>query len=603
MNSQLKEKVQNLPQKPGVYQYFDAEGTIIYVGKAKRLKNRVSSYFNKDKHQSGKTALLVRKIVDLKFILVNTEYEALLLENSLIKKYKPRYNIQWRDDKSYPYICIKNERFPRIFATRQLVKDGSLYFGPYASAKMMHAMLDLIRKLHKFRTCSLNLSDENIRAQKFKVCLEYQIGNCLGPCEGLQSLEDYNQSVENVKKLLKGSVSDLISEYKTEMKTAAETMLFERANDMKERVEMLEHFRERSVVVHPNIDDVDVFALEQDDKFAYAAFLKIVKGAIIQSHTLEMRKNATEDAQELLISAVIELRNRFKSTAKEIFLPFETGVELPDVKSFVPQRGDKRKLLFLAKKNAMQFMKDRHRKQEQVDPDRRSNRILTGLQKDLNMKELPYHIECFDNSNFQGSNPVAACVVFKNAKASKKDYRHFNIKTVVGPDDFASMTEVVRRRYKRLLDEKQDLPQLIVIDGGKGQLSAAYESLVELGLEKKISIIGIAKKLEEIFIPFESIPLYIDKKSESLKLIQQLRNEAHRFGITHHRNQRSKSSLKSGLTEIKGIGESTSTELLRKFKSLKRVKEASIEELIELIGPSKAKIVHKSLHRTSAKEP
>ncbi len=596
MNSQLKEKVQNLPQKPGVYQYFDAEGTIIYVGKAKRLKNRVSSYFNKDKHQSGKKALLVRKIVDLKFILVNTEYEALLLENSLIKKYKPRYNIQWRDDKSYPYICIKKERFPRIFATRQMVKDGSLYFGPYASAKMMHAMLDLIRKLHKFRTCSLNLSDENIQAKKFKVCLEYQIGNCLGPCEGLQSIADYDQSVENVKKLLKGSVSDLISEYKTEMKTAAETMLFERANEMKERVEMLEHFRERSVVVHPNIDDVDVFALEQDDKFAYAAFLKIVKGAIIQSHTLEMRKNATEDAQELLISAVIELRNRFKSTAKEIFLPFETGVELPEVKSFVPQRGDKRKLLFLAKKNAMQFMKDRHRKQEQVDPDRRSNRILTGLQKDLNMKELPYHIECFDNSNFQGSNPVAACVVFKNAKASKKDYRHFNIKTVVGPDDFASMTEVVFRRYKRLLAEKQDLPQLIVIDGGKGQLSAAYESLVELGLEKKISIIGIAKKLEEIFIPFESIPLYIDKKSESLKLIQMLRNEAHRFGITHHRNQRSKSSLKSGLTEIKGIGESTSTELLRKFKSLKRVKEASIEELTELIGPSKAKIVHKSLH-------
>jgi len=596
VNSQLKEKVQNLPQKPGVYQYFDAEGTIIYVGKAKRLKNRVSSYFNKDKHQSGKKALLVRKIVDLKFILVNTEYEALLLENSLIKKYKPRYNIQWRDDKSYPYICIKKERFPRIFATRQMVKDGSLYFGPYASAKMMHAMLDLIRKLHKFRTCSLNLSDENIQAKKFKVCLEYQIGNCLGPCEGLQSIADYDQSVENVKKLLKGSVSDLISEYKTEMKTAAETMLFERANEMKERVEMLEHFRERSVVVHPNIDDVDVFALEQDDKFAYAAFLKIVKGAIIQSHTLEMRKNATEDAQELLISAVIELRNRFKSTAKEIFLPFETGVELPEVKSFVPQRGDKRKLLFLAKKNAMQFMKDRHRKQEQVDPDRRSNRILTGLQKDLNMKELPYHIECFDNSNFQGSNPVAACVVFKNAKASKKDYRHFNIKTVVGPDDFASMTEVVFRRYKRLLAEKQDLPQLIVIDGGKGQLSAAYESLVELGLEKKISIIGIAKKLEEIFIPFESIPLYIDKKSESLKLIQMLRNEAHRFGITHHRNQRSKSSLKSGLTEIKGIGESTSTELLRKFKSLKRVKEASIEELTELIGPSKAKIVHKSLH-------
>ncbi|HAS36125.1 MAG TPA: excinuclease ABC subunit C [Flavobacteriales bacterium] len=596
MNSQLKEKVQNLPQKPGVYQYFDAEGTIIYVGKAKRLKNRVSSYFNKDKHQSGKKALLVRKIVDLKFILVNTEYEALLLENSLIKKYKPRYNIQWRDDKSYPYICIKKERFPRIFATRQMVKDGSLYFGPYASAKMMHAMLDLIRKLHKFRTCSLNLSDENIQAKKFKVCLEYQIGNCLGPCEGLQSIADYDQSVENVKKLLKGSVSDLISEYKTEMKTAAETMLFERANEMKERVEMLEHFRERSVVVHPNIDDVDVFALEQDDKFAYAAFLKIVKGAIIQSHTLEMRKNATENAQELLISAVIELRNRFKSTAKEIFLPFETGVELPEVKSFVPQRGDKRKLLFLAKKNAMQFMKDRHRKQEQVDPDRRSNRILTGLQKDLNMKELPYHIECFDNSNFQGSNPVAACVVFKNAKASKKDYRHFNIKTVVGPDDFASMTEVVFRRYKRLLAEKQDLPQLIVIDGGKGQLSAAYESLVELGLEKKISIIGIAKKLEEIFIPFESIPLYIDKKSESLKLIQMLRNEAHRFGITHHRNQRSKSSLKSGLTEIKGIGESTSTELLRKFKSLKRVKEASIEELTELIGPSKAKIVHKSLH-------
>lgn len=581
---------------------MDDEGTIIYVGKAKALKNRVSSYFTKDKHQFGKTALLVRKIRDLKFIIVNSEYEALLLENSLIKKYKPRYNIQWRDDKSYPYICVKKERFPRIFPTRQLIKDGSLYFGPYASVRLMNALLELIRKLHKFRTCNYKLSEENIVAGKFKVCLEYQIGNCLGPCEGLQTEEDYNESVENVKKLLRGNVSELISEYKGQMKTAAAEMQFERANEMKERVELLELFRERSLVVNPTIDNVDVFALEEDDKFAYAAYLKIVMGAIIQSHTLEIRKNATEDKNELLLSAVIELRDRFRSQANELYLPFDPKVELPDVKIHVPQRGDKRKLLFLAKKNAMQFMKDRHRQQEQLDPDRRSNRILTGLKADLNMEEMPMHIECFDNSNFQGAEPVAACVVFKNAKPSKKDYRHFNIKTVEGPDDFASMTEVVHRRYRRLLDEGQDLPQLVVIDGGKGQLSAAYESIERLGLEKKITLIGIAKKLEEIYIPFESIPLYIDKKSESLKLIQQLRNEAHRFGITHHRSKRGKSSLKTSLTEIEGIGEATATQLLRHFKSVKRIKEASSEELVELIGPAKAKKVSAFFSENGATE-
>ncbi len=590
-NHPLKDIVTGLPQKPGVYQYLNKDGKVIYVGKAKKLKSRVSSYFNRDKHQSGKTRLLVQKISDIKVILVESEYEALLLENSLIKKHRPKYNIQWRDDKSYPYICVKNERFPRIFPTRNLIKDGSQYFGPYASVRLMNNLLDIIHKMHKFRTCNYNLSEENIRAGKFKVCLEYQIGNCLGPCEGLQTQEDYDQSVDNVRKLLKGQVDDLIKHFKLEMTLFSKAMDFEKAEQAKQKVETLERFRSRSLVVNTGINNVDVFAYVDDDKFAYVNFMKIVRGAIIQSHTLELKRGMEETKEELLMTAILALRDRFKSQSKEIYLPFELPFQLPDVTYHVPQRGDKRKIQFLAQKNARQFMQDRHRQQEKLDPDRRSDRILNTLKQDLNLDELPVHIECFDNSNIQGTNPVAACVVFKQAKPSKKDYRHFNIKTVEGPDDFASMEEVVYRRYKRLSEEGESLPQLVVIDGGKGQLSAAYSSLQKIGLEKQIRLIGIAKKLEEIFVPYESIPLYLDKRSESLKLIQNLRNEAHRFGITHHRSKRLKSNLKTSLTEIEGIGEQTAKLLLRHFKSIKRIREADLTEIENVVGPSKSKKV------------
>lgn len=574
-----------------MYQYFDENGKLIYVGKAKRLKNRVSSYFNKDRYESGKTKLLVKKIRKIKFILVDSEYEALLLENTLIKEHKPKFNIQWRDDKTYPYIVIKNERFPRIYGTRNIIKDGSQYFGPYASVKMMYSILNLAKQLHPFRTCKYKLSEENIEAEKFRLCLEYHIGNCKGPCVGLQSQADYDKSVEQIKRILKGYVGDVIKDLKQEMQKEAESLQFESAEDLKKKISLLENFKARSTVVNPSINNVDVFAAVNDDKYVYVNYLKMVQGAIVQSHTLELKRGMDDSLDEVMAVAIFELRKRFNSDNNLIYLPFEPKVEIPNVEIHVPQRGDKKKLIALSIKNAKQFMLDRHRMQEKLDPDRRAERILTKLQEDLNMKEYPDHIECFDNSNIQGSFPVAACVVFKNAKPSKKDYRHFNIKTVEGPNDFASMEEVVHRRYRRLLEEGESLPQLIIIDGGKGQLSSAVKSLERLGIYDQVMIIGIAKKLEEIFIPNESIPLYIDKKSESLKLIQHLRNEAHRFGITHHRNKRSKSNLKSQLTEIEGIGSSSAQQLLKHFKSIKRVKEADLNALKEIVGVNRAKKV------------
>ncbi|MCH9822931.1 MAG: excinuclease ABC subunit UvrC [Bacteroidetes bacterium] len=579
----LKHILSSLPKLPGIYQYFDNEGVILYVGKAKILRNRVNSYFSNKHEDSPKTRILVSKIADIKFIIADSEYDALILENTLIKKYKPRYNVLLRDDKTYPWICIKNERFPRVFYTRKLIKDGSEYYGPYTSFRTMRTVLEFANKLYKLRTCNFNLSEENIEAKKFRVCLEYHIKNCEGPCEGLQSEEDYQKGIAHIRKILKGSIVGVIRDLKLTMQASAEALKFEDAQEAKEQIQLLEDYQMRSTVVHPSINNVDVFSILSDDKYAYVNFMKMANGAIIQAHTVEVKKKLEESEEDILSSVIFEIRNRFNSTSKEIFTSIPMELEIPEIKLHNPIRGDKKQLIDMSLRNVKYFMRDRQQQQEKVDPDRHKNRILGTIQKDLRMKVLPTHIECFDNSNIQGAFPVAACVVFKDAKPAKKDYRHFNIKTVVGPDDFASMKEVVYRRYKRLLDEKQPLPQLIIVDGGKGQLSSAVESLVKLDLMGKVVIVGIAKRLEEIFFPGDPYPLYIDKRSESLKLIQHLRNEAHRFGITHHRNQRSKGTIKSGLTEIDGIGSITQEKLLKKFRSFKRIKEASDEELKEVL--------------------
>jgi excinuclease ABC subunit C len=579
----IKQILTTLPKSPGIYQYFDKEGEILYVGKAKILKNRVNSYFTSKHEDSPKTRILVSKISDIKFIIADSEYDALILENTLIKKYKPRYNVLLRDDKTYPWICIKNERFPRVFYTRKLIKDGSEYYGPYTSFRTMRIVLDFANKLYKLRTCNFNLAEENIEAKKFRVCLEYHIKNCEGPCEGLQSEEDYQKGIAHIRKILKGSIIDVIRDLKLTMQASSEALKFEEAQDAKEQIQLLEDYQMRSTVVHPSINNVDVFSILSDDKFAYVNFMKMANGAIIQAHTVEVKKKLEETEENILSSVIFEIRNRFNSTSKEIFTSIPLELEIPEIKLHNPIRGDKKQLIDMSLRNVKYFMRDRQLQQEKVDPDRHKNRILGTIQKDLRMKVLPTHIECFDNSNIQGAFPVAACVVFKDAKPAKNDYRHFNIKTVVGPDDFASMKEVVYRRYKRLLDEKQPLPQLVIVDGGKGQLSSAVESLEKLNLMGEIVIVGIAKRLEEIFFPGDPYPLYIDKRSESLKLIQHLRNEAHRFGITHHRNQRSKGTIKSGLIEIDGIGSITQEKLLKKFRSFKRIKEASDEQLKEIL--------------------
>ncbi|MGW9684332.1 excinuclease ABC subunit UvrC [Flagellimonas sp. 2504JD1-5] len=583
-----------LPDNPGVYQFYDNEGKILYVGKAKNLKKRVSSYFNK-KQEYGKTRVLVKKIESIKHIVVATESDALLLENNLIKKLMPRYNVLLKDDKSYPWICIKKERFPRVFSTRKLIKDGSEYYGPYTSMKTVRTLLDLVRSLYPLRTCNFDLSEEKIAAGKYKVCLEYHLGNCLGPCEGLQREEDYQKQIEDIRQIIKGNFKNSLQSFKSQMKALAQEMEFEKAQRIKDKIEILENYQAKSTVVNPKINNVDVFTIISDETHAYVNFLQLSHGAIIRSHTMEIKKKLDESNEELLQLGITELRQRFKSQSKEIYLQFPVTVE-EDLRVTLPKLGDKRRILELSERNARFFRQDRFKQIKITDPDRHTKRIMAQMKADLRLSEEPTHIECFDNSNIQGSNPVAACVVFKNGKPFKKDYRHFNIKTVEGPDDFASMEEVVFRRYRRLLNEEQPLPQLIVIDGGKGQLSSAVKSLDILGLRGKIAIIGIAKRLEEIYFPEDPIPLYLDKKSESLKIIQQLRNEAHRFGITHHRNKRSKAAIDSELENIEGIGKKTAEQLLQEFKSVKRIKEATIETLAQSIGMAKAKKIYKSFH-------
>jgi excinuclease ABC subunit C len=589
-NIHIKQIVSSLPDTPGVYQFYNEDMGILYIGKAKNLKRRVSSYFNKN-HNSTRISMMVRQIVDIKTILVETEYDALLLENNLIKKYQPRYNVSLKDDKTYPWIVIKKEDFPRVFYSRRKISDGSIYFGPYASVTMIQTMLDLINKLFKLRTCNLVLSKENIEKKKFRVCLEYHVGNCLGPCESLQSKDEYDLSIAGIKDILKGNINNVIRHVEDQMKEHAVMHEFEDAQLCKEKIEILEKYKGRSVIVHPTIHNIDVYSYVDEMNSAFVNYMKVMSGAIVQSFTLELKKKLDESPAELLSLAIAELRQRYEGDAKEIVVPFEPELEIPGVQFIVPKIGDKKKLLELSEKNVRYFMKDKMEQADKLNPEHRIERLMTVMQKELRLSEKPYHIECFDNSNFQGDYAVAAMSVFKNGRPSKADYRHYNIKTVVGPDDFASMEEVIYRRYKRMKEENQPIPQLIVIDGGKGQLSAALTSLEKLELRGKISIIGIAKKLEEIYFPGDSVPLYLDKKSETLKIIQQLRDEVHRFGITHHRNKRSKGVIKTELSEIKGIGEATTEILLKHFRSVKRIKEAKLDELTAVIGTAKAKIV------------
>ena len=590
----LELQLSTLPNNPGVYQFYDAEDKILYVGKAKNLKKRVSSYFTKN-HEIGKTRVLVKKIRSIKHIVVPTESDALLLENNLIKKYQPRYNVLLKDDKSYPWICIKNERFPRIFPTRRHIKDGSEYFGPYTSMKTVKTLLDLIKSVYPLRTCNYDLSKEKIESGKYKVCLEYNLKNCKGPCEDYQDVEEYHRQIEEIREILKGNFKSSLQHFKNQMKIFAQEMRFEEAQDIKEKVAVLENYQVKTTIVNPKINNVDVFSIISDEAFAYVNYLQLSHGSIIRSHTLEIKKKLDESDAELLALAIVEIRQRFKSLTREIYVPFSVEVE-QDVKITIPKLGDKKRILELSERNAKLQRQERFNQIKIMDPDRHTNRLMAQMKKDLRLSEEPRHIECFDNSNIQGTNPVAACVVIKNGKPSKKEYRHYNIKTVDGPDDFASMEEVVFRRYKRLLEEEEPLPQLIVIDGGKGQLSSALKSLDILGLRGKIAIVGIAKRLEEIYFPGDSIPLYLDKKSESLKVIQFLRNEAHRFGITFHRNKRSAGAISSELEAIEGIGGKTIEELLKKFKSVKRVKEASLEQLAETVGMARAKKIYESFH-------
>ena len=583
-------KVRSLPDKPGVYQFYDKEGKLLYVGKAKSLKKRVSSYFNKE-NKGGRVNMLVRKTADIRHIVVGSEFDALLLENNLIKEHQPRYNVMLKDDKTFPWICIKNEPFPRIFSTRTVIHDGSQYFGPFASVRTMHTLLDLIRQIYQLRTCSLILSEKNIQAKKFSVCLEYHIGNCQGPCEGKQSRKDYESNFQAIKEMIRGNFADVMRELKDRMAELAKAYEFEKAQALKEKIELLERYQAKSTIVNPKLGELDVFTILDGEDSAYVNFMKVAHGAIIQAQTVELKKKLEETPEELLSIAIFDLRRRIQSEAKEILVPFPMEMEIPGVVITMPKIGDKKHLLDLSEKNAKAYRIEKEKQQELVDPERRSNRILGAMMKDLRMKELPVHIECFDNSNLQGDYPVSAMVCFRNARPDKKEYRHFNIKSVEGPNDFASMEEVIYRRYHRLLEEKKPLPQLIIVDGGKGQLSAALKSLEKLNLRGKVTIIGIAKKLEEIYYPDDSLPMYIDKKSETLKVIQRMRDEAHRFGITHHRKKREKGTIRTGLVEIPGIGKQTSEKLLTYFKSVKNIKAASLEELEKAVGRAKAVIV------------
>lgn len=583
----LKELVSELPEEPGVYQFFDDQEKIIYVGKAKRLKRRVASYFNKV-HEYGKTNVMVKKIADIKHLVVETEEDALLLENNLIKKHQPRYNILLKDDKSYPWICIKKETYPRVFITRQLVKDGSEYFGPYTSVRMVRTLMDLIRSLYKLRTCNLKLDEENIAKGKFKVCLEYHIGNCKAPCVGKESFEEYGQTIAEIRHILKGNIKTVTDFLKEKMQKLAHSYEFEEAQLIKEKLDLLEKYRSKSTIVSPTINNIDVFSILDDEDAAYVNFLKLVNGAVIQAHTIEIKKKLNESVEELLLMGIAEIRQKIFSTAKEIIVPFNLDLSMHNVGFTVPQRGDKKKLLDLSLRNVKYYRQEKLKQLEKRQPKKHADRIVEGMKKDFRLQELPVHIECFDNSNIQGTHPVASCVVFRNAKPYKKDYRHFNIKTVVGANDFASMEEIIYRRYKRLLEEEKSLPQMIVIDGGKGQLGAALNALEKLDLRGKIAIVGIAKRLEEIFFPGDPYPLYLDKNSESLKVVQHLRNESHRFAITFHRQKRSKAFITSELDEVSGIGPKTKQSLISTFKSVENIKKASIEDLEKCVGKSKS---------------
>jgi excinuclease ABC subunit C len=595
MSVNSKEILPMLPDKPGVYQFIDSFGNIIYVGKAKNLKKRVSSYFTKN--QSGKTLVMLKRATDLKPIIVDNESDALLLENNIIKKHQPRYNILLKDDKTYPWICIKKEHFPRVFSTRNTFKDGSQYFGPYTSGLMVKTLIELIRHLFKLRTCSLNLTNENIAEGKFKVCLEYHLGNCKGPCVGLQTEQDYSENIQQIKNILRGNISAVSDYLKLLMSRYSDNKQFEEAQIIKEKIDILSKFQSRSAVVSSTINNVDVFGMTQDTDYTYINYLKVINGAVIQAFTLDLKSRLDEEKESLLGFAITEIRQRLSSDSPEIIIPFKPDILFEKVKYTVPAKGDKRKLLDLAERNAIYYKLEQKKKRENQKPKDRTFKNLEKLKSDLHMPELPVHIECFDNSNIMGSNPVAACVVFRNARPSKKDYRHFNIKTVTGPDDFSSMEEIVYRRYKRMVEEKQNLPQLIIIDGGKGQLSSAMKSLENLGLREKISVIGIAKKLEEIYFPGDSVPIYLDKNSVSLKIIQQLRNEAHRFGINFHRNKRSSEMTKSDLDKIKGIGIKTKEILLKEIGSVEKIKKTSFEVLKKLVGTQKATILMQSLKK------
>ena len=587
-----KSALKNIPHKPGVYQYYDAHDELIYIGKAKDLRNRVNSYFNNDGHKvNAKTRVLVGKINKITFTIVDTEIDAWLLENSLIKKYQPRYNVLLKDDKTYPWIIIKNEKFPRIQWTRRLIKDGSKYFGPYPSLGMMHSILSLIKETYQLRTCNLQLNQENIRAKKFKVCLEYQIGNCKGPCENLQTELEYNDFIEEIKDILNGKTGAVLKGLKEKINQEATNLNFEAAYRLQRKFELLEKYQSKSTIVNSSITEVDVFSIASDEKIGFVNYLKVMHGTIVQTQTIEIKKKLDEPDEELLSLAISEFRSRFQSQSKEIIVPFDMELDDENVKFTIPKQGEKKKLLELSQKNVQFFRKDKIDQYEKLNPDFRTERLLTQMQKDLRLNVLPQHIECFDNSNFQGKYPVSAIVVFKDAKPSKKDYRHFNVKTVEGPNDFATMEEAVYRRYKRLLEEEQPLPQLVVIDGGKGQLSSAIKSLKKLEIFDKLTVIGIAKRLEELYYPGDQYPLYLDKKSETLRIIQQLRDEAHRFGITFHRKKRDQGTLKTELELIEGIGKTSADNLLKHFKSVKKIKAAAEAELLTVVNTKQAKAI------------
>lgn len=585
------EIIRHLPEKTGVYQFIDNSGSIIYVGKAKNLKKRVSSYFTRN--QSGKTTAMISRAAGLKHIVVESESEALLLENNLIKKLQPRYNILLKDDKTYPWICIKNEPYPRVFSTRNVIKDGSVYYGPYTSGLMVKTLLELIRQLYKLRTCTLSLTKKNIKSGKFKICLEYHLGNCRGPCEDKQSEDDYLETIKQIKSILKGNISTVIDYLKRMMMALSGDLHFEEAQAVKEKIELLSRYRSRSTIVSTLIRNADVFSYKQDQDRSFVGFLKVVDGAVVQAYILDLKSRMDEERESLLGFAITELRQRFSSDSPEIIVPFKPDILFQGIRYTVPLKGDKIRLLELASRNAEYYRLEQMKRKEEYITRDRTARNLEKLKSDLHLAELPLHIECFDNSNTAGMNPVAACVVFRKGKPSKKEYRHFNIKTVSGPDDFASMEEIIFRRYKRLTEENKKLPQLIIIDGGKGQLSSAIKGLEKLDLKDKVAVVGIAKKLEEIYFPGDKIPLYIDKNSVSLKIIQQLRNEAHRFGVKFHRSKRSSEMKKSELDHIRGIGPRTKELLIREIGSVEKIRRLTYQELSELIGSNKASLLFK----------